>query len=334
MKKECLQTEGVLDGIRQVHAEVSFTLLNDDSKAVVTELVQGSNVIPTDIASIASISAGLIKNNKNTDNSVLYVLKNQDALESQWCDVSLFEKFNQSSTFKRNIIEYKNKLNDLSLEEYITAMSEESNAVLQSLISLLKINGDYSNLNALSNTLIGIQNTTVLDGSELLIKQSINVLTYAVPVFLSPTYLEQSLFINGAAWFAPYDILANGLQNMCVNVNVESLSWVIKTQARLEGLLPGVSLYNNFFTGTINPVILKLVCTYNYRYRYTTLGLVYSFKYVAPLFLSGGGLKRDLTYCGSIVNPDIPLLLGTVGYNPNIIGEGFILQAVSVMLNS
>jgi hypothetical protein len=204
---------------------------------------------------------------------------------------------------------------------------------LQSLIRLLKINGDYNNLNALSNTLIGIQNTTVSDGSELLIKQSINVLTYAVPVFLSPTYLEQSIFIGGAAWFAPYDILASGLQSMCANVNVESLSWVIKTQARLEGLLPGVSLYNNFFAGTINPTILKLVCTYNYRYRYATLGVVYSLKYVTPLLL-GGGLTTNPIYNDSIVNPDIPLLLGTGGYDPNIIGEEFILQIVSVLLNS
>ena len=334
-----------IENVRRVEP----TLPTEDVSANVLQIIErmptgnSPTSIPDDVSNILDWSTGLIEGNVSEASNTLHIIKNREVLNSNWNDISIFERFNNSQVFSASIARYKNKLREISSpDRYITDMSDESRKLIESIIRFVKISDGPRALEPLTGVLTSIQ-VSEGDLCDFQVRCACNLILYSVPVFLTPLYFGSFNYDINVLTYAPFDVVAHGLQTMCQNIQIDNLSWLIRAQARLEGYLPNVQMYTSFYQNVICPTITKINFIYTHPYQHITLGLLKTTRLAFPLLLGSSrieGLIPGLTRPGywltdrsvSTTRPDIPLIVGTVGENDE--NEGLSDHVVQVIVDT
>lgn len=136
-----------------------------------------------------------------------------------------------------------------------------------------------------------------------------NCLMYTAPYALELITLDPAMDIN-VLRFAPYDHIANVLQNLYVTeVHVLNTNWILRMQSKLELSLP-YRYYRDFYENNVLSIFNKAYHFYTYKNRYASLLLLKVICKVTS-FLLDRCVGADTRVISSIDQQNIPYVTQT-----------------------
>jgi hypothetical protein len=290
----------LVEGNRQLAKEISFTEIAAKS---VSNLEQHDSVRFNDIITLTRHVGEHMDANLAIKDTALKIIKNPTVLSRpDWNDIHVIKALNESGVFVDAITQYKSHLSFVPKDfNFIINYSNASLEITKNLVRSIKLFEGTEGLQELSNILIsiGIQN---LD-SEFKWYQCLkiySILLYSAPYIFIKTGVDP-LSLNVTQLYAPYELIANELQNLTLDVLNISLPSSMKWQAYLENnCISGLVLAKKMYA--LGVYLSDQIDHYKYHAVAVTIGLalIGTYKALRPISPSFKTLGPSLVAAAAI----------------------------------